>query len=500
MSKEKTKKKKKKVKTYKITKFHIFVYVLVFSIAWLPLLLPLIGTTNAQTIDFSTYNQNWNGCSDLRESVDNMGYTTKSLVSSISTTNKQVDPGVLVIIGPSIGYSLFDITALIGYVLAGGSVLIADDFGSANQLFDPLNLLIGDAAGFSIRFESGVLHDFGSYDRNPVLPLISIFSQHPTTQGVDEILLNYASIINITIGGQTITDYLGSSTSNSGDPTLMQSTSASPDLSEVFGLLGLSTPFSWLDENGNGLPDPGNETSGPFVVGLALDLAPISQLLGLNTTAGRLILFSDPSLFVNDMIGRYDNQRFATQMVDWLANSNTSRIIAFDEGHLRWDLTSSVVYYAMVLGQVLQVSGNWILAPFAPISLFFLAKRWLPKSQEIPEYSTTKVFKRKGKTQYKKELEVLRKYKTYNKPLKILYDKWKKDLVSNLELSGWVDIDVVFEKVSKTRPDLDLKHIRKIINIIENPKKKITQDTFIDIFLTMKGFLAELSGNNVYKL
>ncbi|MHA2060558.1 MAG: DUF4350 domain-containing protein [Candidatus Ranarchaeia archaeon] len=500
MSKSKTsgttKKKEKDKKKTKAGPLRLFVYVLVFVIAWLPLLLPLLGTQGVVNSEFSSYNTQWNGCSEFKSNLESDGYTTKSVVATLSTTNKQIDPGVLLIVGPSVGYGLFDISALMGYVLAGGSVLIADDFGSANLLFDSINDIIGGAIGFSIEFAPGVLHDFGSYHRNPVLPLITTFSPHPTTTGINEVLLNYASAINITVGGQSIMDMM--SVDGNGEGQLISKQNGSQiDPSGLVGLLGLTTPFSWLDQNGNGLPDPENETAGPFVVGLALDFAPLSSMLMLNTTAGRIVLFSDPSIFVNEMIGEYDNTQFTGQIVDWLAHSNTSKVVSFDEAHLQWDITSAVVYFGLILGQVLQFSGNWLIAPFAPLALFFLVKRWLPKASELPEYSTTEVFRRKGKTKYAKELEVLRKYETFNKALKVLYDKWRRELVSILRLKGWSGLDDIFMIIETQRPDLDLKQVKKVMYFCETSNKKVKKDKFIDIFLTMKGFLSNLQGEGL---
>ncbi|MHA2407780.1 MAG: hypothetical protein ACXACA_05375, partial [Candidatus Ranarchaeia archaeon] len=126
MSKSKTsgttKSEKKDKKKPKMSPLRLFVYVLVFVIAWLPLLLPLLGTQGVVNVEFSSYNTQWNGCSQFKANMDSDGYTTKSVVASLSTINKQIDPGVLLIVGPSVGYGLFDVSALMGYILAGGSV------------------------------------------------------------------------------------------------------------------------------------------------------------------------------------------------------------------------------------------------------------------------------------------------------------------------------------------------------------------------------------------
>ncbi|MHA2383592.1 MAG: hypothetical protein ACXACT_13545, partial [Candidatus Thorarchaeota archaeon] len=90
---------------------------------------------------------------------------------------------------------------------AGGSVLIADDFGSANSSLALLNTLLGGLTGDNrtgglLTYLGGVLFDLDSYDttKEPRLPIIRDLRAGPDggalTVGVSEIHLNWASAIN----------------------------------------------------------------------------------------------------------------------------------------------------------------------------------------------------------------------------------------------------------------------------------------------------------------
>ena len=48
---------------------------------------------------------------------------------------------------------------------------------------------------------------------------------------------------------------------------------------------------------------------------------------------GHIVLLSDPSVFINDMLGQADNQQLLTSMVANLTGGNTAVPIMFDESH-----------------------------------------------------------------------------------------------------------------------------------------------------------------------
>ena len=71
-------------------------YFLFVILTTLPLILPLIGTWADPVHDFSIYNTDWNGASEFRAAIENDGYETGTLISSLSALNKMTDPGVLI--------------------------------------------------------------------------------------------------------------------------------------------------------------------------------------------------------------------------------------------------------------------------------------------------------------------------------------------------------------------------------------------------------------------
>ncbi|MEM3593595.1 MAG: hypothetical protein QXS27_02600, partial [Candidatus Jordarchaeaceae archaeon] len=63
------------------SKIKTAVYVVVFVVAWLPLLLPLLPSSTAMNtpiwVDFSIYNPAFNGCEQFRLYMNSKGYEVK---------------------------------------------------------------------------------------------------------------------------------------------------------------------------------------------------------------------------------------------------------------------------------------------------------------------------------------------------------------------------------------------------------------------------------------
>ncbi len=517
-SRKKAQQKAKQKKRTKTSPFRLIVYILFIVISLLPIILPLIGT-NAQAVhDFSVYNSDWNGCSMFHTAIEAEGYETSTLISNFNALNKLTTPGVLVILGPSVlrPFSPTDLIALLGFILQGGNVIIADDFGSANTLFAPINALLGPNAGITIGFSQGTLFDYGSYHVHPAVPIIRLLGPHPINDGVSSLMLNYASVINITVNDQSLSGLdlfalssgegqLFSSSDTSLDATFQDRGDVSPlqlgDLSSAIGLLGFSTPYSWVDLDDDGIPDPENETVGPFPIALAFDLAPFAPILGLNSsTPGKLALISDPSLFINEMWGEADNSVFAVNLINWMSNSNTTAPIIFDESHGEWPPTSAILYYGLVLGYVLSVAGIWFIAPLAPLTIILLVKRWLPKAQDIKDFKPTALFRRRSKTKFSSVMNQYQHYEEYSQPLTILYRKWKREFVSILRLDSWISVPDLLTEIKTRRPELNIKRLKRYLTYCENAKstkKRINKNDFMNTFLGVKSILDALQGGEL---
>ncbi len=86
-------------------------------------------------------------------------------------------------------------------------------------------------------------------------------------------------------------------------------------------MLARSAPTSYLrTASGDNAPIVGSTGAKPV-------------LASLNYGQGRVILLSDPSVFINEMVGQADNQRLFTNLIANLTGGDTSATILFDQSH-----------------------------------------------------------------------------------------------------------------------------------------------------------------------
>ena len=162
----------------------------------------------------------------------------------------------LLIIGPERNFTEYEALILKRFLEVGGRIILADDFGSGNELLELL--------GVYARLNGSLLVDPLFKERNMKFPRI----RDVKVSGVDEIVFNYATIIE---GCQ--------------DP------------------LALSSSYSFLDLNLNGEWDEG-EPKGPFTVACKL-----------NVGEGSLIIISDSSVWINSMFEMKDNRMLLEKLI-----------------------------------------------------------------------------------------------------------------------------------------------------------------------------------------
>ena len=171
------------------------------------------------TTNFSIYNTGWNGASEFKDRFENYPGGTKisTIVGSSNVLNRlnasemNGTHGSLIILGPGIHYDFSESLAILMYAINGGRVLLADDFGTGNDILSVLSIFLGfiseidlgSMAGFAdaegsnplgtntsssdsfafpiagIAFNGSLLADQGSYDDTPLTP---IFHSPSTTQ------------------------------------------------------------------------------------------------------------------------------------------------------------------------------------------------------------------------------------------------------------------------------------------------------------------------------
>lgn len=211
--------------------------------------------------DFAVSNTHWNGLSEVSRQFG---------VKLLTQTNgfPVESRGTVLLVIPSVPPQPSHLRSMKRYVESGGVLVLLDDFGSGN---DVLTFL-----GSQIRFSGQLLADPLFHLRNSRLPRIFDVAPSPITQGVEELVLNHATVLT--------------------------------GISEIQGV-AVSSPVSYLDLNRTGRRDEGDPV-GRFVVA---GLEPHGS--------GYMVVVSDPSILINGMIDLAHNRRLLLNAVN-LAGGN----------------------------------------------------------------------------------------------------------------------------------------------------------------------------------
>jgi len=265
---------------------------------------------NSSREDFSTYNTDWNGCSALKESAKQNHSVVD--VFSLADSLKGKDRGVVILLNPnkSVSVTSDDITALQHFVQNGGALLIASkgsDRGNGNDVLDRLGV------GTAVTFNTSLLYDNSSNWSGAEYPVISSFSPSDFTNGIGLLDFNYGTALDVKDNAVTV--------------------------------LAKSSGASYVKAPGQSEVSRGEK--------------PV--LAYLEYGKGKIILLSDPSVFINAM-NMGDNQRLFNNIIATLIGGDKGdkdAQVLFDESHRVAQPLWSVVYekiqaddmikYAMVL-------------------------------------------------------------------------------------------------------------------------------------------------------
>lgn len=218
--------------------------------------------------DFRTSNPFWNGTRDIES-----GYAFTPL-ESLSDLPVSPHDTVLVII-PYLQFSATDLNAVSSFITGSGTVVVADDYGYGNQITEFL--------GLRARFSGQPLLDPVVNYKNQWFPRILHLRASSLTTGIDELVFNHATALSEIEAGD---------------------------------ILAQSSIFSFLDTNDDRTRQEDEPTG----------LLPVISRHSLGK--GKIILISDPSLFINSMGPIGDNDR----LVQNIAAAGSTILI--DQSHL----------------------------------------------------------------------------------------------------------------------------------------------------------------------
>jgi len=233
----------------------------------------VIVTESTSTAEFNAYNSDWDGTSQLYDLAADNGEVE---LTETTTQYDSVDPTTTtaLVLSPESSYETTEAASVRAFVDDGGTLVVADDFGSNG------NQLLADV-GATARFNGAVLRDRQYNFRTSAFPVANNVSENPTVQNVDQLTLNTGTAVE------------------PNGATAVVSTSS----------------FGYLDPNGT--DELRDET--------AFRNYPVVTVESVGE--GTVIAVSDPSIFINAMVDRPDNQAFATNLV------SSSELTLLDASH-----------------------------------------------------------------------------------------------------------------------------------------------------------------------
>lgn len=206
------------------------------------------------TEDFSTYNPDWNGGVHIRKLLSENHQVIAMPVRS-DLASFEPNRTVLVILGPRGNFSEKDIYTIRKFVEAGGLLVLADDFGSGNELLNRLTT--------SVSFSNMLLQDDVSFWKNSTFPVAA------TSIGdVSNITMNYPTSLVIT--------------------------------DKSVKVLASTSRFGMLSKNES---ERGQSGSYPVMAHF-----PYGK--------GEIVAIADPSIFINSMLPMEDNKRLLEELVE----------------------------------------------------------------------------------------------------------------------------------------------------------------------------------------
>ncbi|MBO3798451.1 MAG: DUF4350 domain-containing protein [Thermoproteota archaeon] len=230
-----------------------YVKPVLLSIAASTLALVLLPVAIPSSRDYAPDNPYWNGFTRLAGIVN---ATFKNAGETV------LDPGltILFIIGPEENITDSHVSLVKAFLENGGTVVLMDETGVSNRLLESLNI--------DIKIGNRPMLDPVFYEGSWRLPKTTGLKSWMSSAG--EIVMNTPSTLE-------------------------------PGLNTM--VIAYSSPFSFLDLNGDGEYTSG-EPSGPFPV--AAEAA---------FSRGRIIVFTDSSMFLNSMVEKGGNMKLLKNIV-----------------------------------------------------------------------------------------------------------------------------------------------------------------------------------------
>ena len=209
-----------------------------------------------------------------------------------------------------------------------------------------------------------------------------------------------------------------------------------------------------------------------------------------NPNGGRIVAVSDPSVFTNDMYGRFEgNRRFASNVIEWLSRGDTSEPVVFCEELLAIPWHASELFFGVYLGRVLWLSSLPYLSALYPLLTALGIKKYLPELKKPEVKSVSDVFLRRGQTYFGERMAYYRTEGNYARVVKMLYRKMKRGLRQQHQWTTY-DPKKLWEMMQYKDPKLKEVEFFSMIDRIEeisaDPNIKIKESEMMELFFFMR--------------
>ena len=218
----------------------------------------VIGYASATTPGpFGPYTTTWEGTSEFQQIADDADRDVQLITDPAAYDDIEASGSLAVILSPNDPYAEADRDRIARFVNDGGTLFVAEAYGPyGNELLE--------SVGATTRLDGSPLRDDTQYNYSPAFPRTAVTSDHPLVEDVEWLVLNHGSAISQTNG------------------TILASSSA----------------LSYLDPNRTHQPEDAAAV-GPH---------PVASVETVGN--GSVIVVSDPSLLINEMLAHGDNRQF----------------------------------------------------------------------------------------------------------------------------------------------------------------------------------------------
>lgn len=230
----------------------------------------LVVAASTSGTAFDPYNPAWDGSSGLQDLIDDDPTVERELVRNTDEYGT-TDPAstTAFVVAPAEPYDEGAMADLSDFLDAGGTIVVFENFAAGDADLEVGGNALLRALDAEARIDGRYVRDEEYHDRGPLMPLATGIENHTTTEGVDELALNYGSVID------------------SRNATVLVRTS----------------PYAYLVEDPSDDPDDDE---------IELDAYPVATTESVGE--GTVVVVADPSITTNAMLERSDNAAFLTAL------------------------------------------------------------------------------------------------------------------------------------------------------------------------------------------